>query len=807
MQDLKFAFRQLRKTPGFTAVAVLSLALGIGANTAIFSVVNTVLLRPLPFADPARLVMVWGTVPQQGIRRDTISYPDYQDWREQNRVFEDIALLRGDGGALSAPAGPMRVRAMAASSSFFPLLGVKPFLGRIWTADEDRAGNGRVMVLTHGFWQRDFWSDPQVLGKQVRVDANVYTIIGVLPRTFRPYLGCGHEWSETLKGEYWTSLAGSANIFPQRGMRAFHALGRLRPGVTPTQAQSQMDTIAARSAAEYSGNQGRGVNVAPLRAEIVKDERAFLTVLLGSVVLILLIVCANLANLLLARANAREKEMGIRAALGASAGRLIRQTFTESLALAGLGGAMGWLLACWAMGVLRPFLGAYIPRSEELALDGTVLGYTLAVSLAAGGLLGLAPMWLLLRRNLLASLQKGAGRATGMGHRAYQDVLVVAEIALTLVLLTGAGLLGRSFVSLVRTDLGMKPEQVLTFSVDLPYVEAQRRASFWRDALTRIEVLPGVKSVGATSCLPFKGDMDVGFELLDDGADLPAHMRSARLQSVSAGYFSAMGMRLVKGRLLDSRDEGTTEGRMIINETMAKRFWPDRDPIGKRLRLGLRISPKETAPCEIVGIVGDTKQSRVEADVSPEMLVPYTQLTFWEMAFTARTTVEPEGLLGAIRKTIADLDPAVPVFDVRTMEARIADTFAPRLASILLLGAFSLLALLLSALGIYGVMAYAVGIRRHEIGIRMALGAQSSDVMGLVFKRGMTLAGIGGAVGGLGAVAAGRLLRSMLYQTQPTDPVTFVIGPLLLITVALLACWLPARRAAKLDPIVALRSE
>jgi len=353
----------------------------------------------------------------------------------------------------------------------------------------------------------------------------------------------------------------------------------------------------------------------------------------------------------------------------------------------------------------------------------------------------------------------------------------------------------------------MRPERVLTFSVDLPYEEAQRRVSFWRDALTRMEVLPGVKSIGATSCLPFKGNMNVGFEMLDGGTDLPAHLREARLQSVSSGYFQTMGMTLVKGRFLDSQDERTTEGKMIVNETMAKRFWPDSDPIGKHLRLRLHIGGKETTPCEIVGIVRDTKQNSVEAEVSPEMLVPFTQLTFWGMTFTARTTVEPKSLLGAIRKTISNLDLAVPVFDVRTMEARIADTFAQRLASVLLLGAFSLLALLLAALGVYGVLAYAVSARRQEIGIRIALGAQSADVMGLVFKRGLALAGIGGAAGLLGAVAASRVLRSMLYQTQPTDPVTFVIGPLVLITAALLACWLPARRAAKVDPMAALRCE
>jgi len=797
----------LVKDPGFTAVAVLTLALGIGANTVIFSVVNTVLLCPLPYADPSRLVMVWGTIPQRETRRQNVSYPDYQDWREQNRVFEGMALLQGDDGAFSTPGGAIQLRGMAASSSFFPLLGVKPLLGRTWTADEDRAGSARVMVLAHGFWQREFGSDPQVLGREVRVDADVYTIIGVLPPTFHPYLGGGREWSESVNGEYWTSLAGAADNFHQRGMHVFLSVARLKPGVTVQQAQTEMDAIAARLAKEHTQSQGRGVNVAPLHGEIVKDVRATLAILLGSVGLILLILCANMANFLLVRASTREKEMGIRAALGASVARLIRQTLTESLVLTGLGGAVGLLSAGWVVVALRPFLSAYVPRGEELSLDGTVLGFTLVVSLAAGVLFGGAPAWSLLRSDPQGAIRKGAGRASAAGHRAYQDVLVVTEIALTLVLLTMAGLLGRSFVALVKTDLGMKPEHVLTFSVNLPYEEAQRREAFWRDALARMETLPGMESIGATSCLPFQGDMNGNFEPLDGGMDVPAHLRTARFQSVSAGYFRALGLSLVNGRFLDALDEGAATGRMVINETMARRFWPGDDPIGKHLRLRFSVGGAEPSSYEIVGIVHDTKQNSVEAQVAPEMLIPFTQMTFWQMVFTARTTAGPESLIGAIRTIVADLDPAVPVYDVRTMKGRIADTFAQRLASVVMLGVFSALALLLAALGVYGVIAHGVSARRQEIGIRVALGARRLDVMGLVFRHGLTLAGIGGGVGLLGAVAASRVLRSLLYQTQPTDPLTFAIGPLVVITVALLASWLPARRATQVDPMTVLKCE
>jgi putative ABC transport system permease protein len=803
-QDVKYALRMLVRSPGFTAVAVISLALGIGANTAIFSVVNAVLLRPLPFRDPDRLVKLWESEPKEGLQRSNVSYPNCQDWREQNHVFEDIALVGYHRGALASPAGALHLDGAAVSSNLFSLLGIKPVLGRAFVSKEDIAGSERIMILTYSLWQRHFSGDEGIVGKQVKLDADLYTVVGVMPSTFQSIGG------PLENAEFLTSLAPLSNYFHQRGACVFQAVGRLKPHVTLVQAQSEMTPIATRLAKEYPANRGREVTVVSLQADIVRDVRTALWVLLGAVGFILLIVCANLANLLLARASGREGEMAIRAALGAGATRLIRQTLSESLLLALLGGALGLVLALWGVELLRPSIAAYIPRAEDLHADWTVLGFTLVISMAAGLLFGCAPTTVVLGRSTFATLQKGAGRSRGARHRTLQDVLVTAEIAITLVLLIGAGLLGRSFVSVMRTDLGLEPKNVLTFTAWLPtqrYRTIHDRQSFWRKVIGKTETLPGVTSVGATGCLPFRDSMSVGFEMLDSRPALPDEVMTARLQMVSTKYFQTIGASLVKGRFFDAQDMDRPDGKIIINETMAKRFWRDEDPIGRHLRLQCGFGENEPASYEIVGIIRDAKQEHIEAEVMPEVSVPFTQLTFWNTTFVVKAAADPMSLIGAVRKTVTDLDPDVPVSDMRTMDAWIAAALARRRFSLLMFGTFSLLALFLAGIGVYGVMAYAVSVRYQEIGIRMALGAQKRDVLGLILKRGLLLAIIGGAAGMMGAAAVTRVLGSMLYQVPPTDPLTFGAGALILLIVALSACYLPARRAAKTDPMVALRYE
>jgi len=805
LQDVRFALRMLWKNPGFTAVATLTLALGIGANTAMFSVVNTVLLSPLPFAHPDRLVMLWETAPNSGPERGAVSYLNYQDWIQQSRGFDAFALIGYFSGALARETGALRVDGAAVSSSFFRLVGVKPALGRGFLVEEDRVGSEHVIILTHAFWLANYGGDPAIVGKQLKLDGDPFTVVGVLPADFRPIEG------PLKQARFLTSLASVSSYFPQRGSRVFEAIGRLKPDVSLAQAQAELALIGAQLAKAHAENQDHSVTVAAMQAQTVRDVRATLWVLLAAVATVLLIVCANLGNLLLIKAISREREMGIRAALGASNIRLIRQTLTESLLMAAMGAALGLALSFWILATLRPHISAFIPRAEDLAIDGAVLGYTALVSILAGLLFGSAPAILILRRNLSSVLQAGSGRTTRTGHRTLQDGLVVAQIGLTLSLLVAAGLLGRSFLSVLRTDLGLQPSNILTFTVtlpDRPYATLQHRQAFWREVIQKTRSLPGIRSVGATSSLPFNGAMAVGFDLLDSRPVSPDEMRSARFQVVSPQYFETLGMTLARGRFFDDHDLDQAAGKMVINETMARRFWGDADPLGKHLKLYMSFGEKmEPSAYEIVGITRDNKQDRIEAAAVPQMAVPFTQLSFWNLTFTAKTTSDPKGLVPAVRRLVASLDREASVSDERALEDWIGDSLAQRRFSLVMLASFSALALFLAAIGVYGVMAFAVNARRREIGIRMALGAQAFDVMALVLRKGLMLVGLGGAIGLIGALAASRWLDSMLYQTPAADPATFGGCLLALVAVGLLACWLPARRAAKVHPLESLRIE
>ncbi len=803
--DLKYAFRQLRKSPGFALTVVLVLAMGMGANTIMFSVVHTILLRPLPFHDPDRLVMVWETTPRKGILRGTVSYPNYKDWKEQGTAFERLAILIPHSGTFQGDKGSVYQKAAAVSSDFFPLLGVRPVLGRCFLAMEDSPGSEQVIVLSHDLWQRQFSSDPNIVQRQVKLNDQLYTVTGVLPATFRPFHAC-------LKDvEFYLSLSSVPYMLnDRRGSRSCHVLARLKNGIPLARAQSEMDTLAVRLAEQYPDNREQGIYITRLQDEIVKDIRLALWTLVSAVVILLLIVCANVANLLLLKISRQSKDTAVRAALGAGVGTLIRQTLSESLLLAILGGGLGLASAYWGIHVMRFSLAGYIPRIEGLSLDTSVFLFTAAISILTGLLVSTLPAFGMLKKDILPALQKGSGRSIYTGPHLLHDALVVTEMALAMVLVVGASLLGRSFVSLMEVDLGIRPKNLLTFHVPLSgqvYREEQRRKAFVRDVLVALEALPGVESAGITFCLPFEQAFSVSFQMLEGSQVRSDQKPAGRFQIISPRYFQTMGTSLIKGRFFDKQDMDQTGGRILINETMARRFWPDQDPVGKHIKPGFGYGNSGPSSYEIIGIVQDSKQARLESEVEPEMSILYTHQVHWWMAFAVRTTLPPQHLIKDVQTAVAGVDKDLPLYDIRTMEERLADTLVQQRFSLFMFGAFSLAALLLASLGVYGVMAYAVCMRRQEIGIRLALGARRSDVLGLILKKGLVLGGISLALGILGAIALAWWLGSMLYRVKPYDPFTFVVVPLFLLIVTLLACYLPAHRAAKIDPLETLRYE
>lgn len=806
-KDVQYGVRMLRRSPGFAAVAVLTLAIGIGANTTMFSVVNTVLLRPLPYPGSDRLTMIWETEPKQGNFHVPASIPNFLDWQKQGRSFEHMGLaydcpLMNIAHNQSA----CQVEGAAISSGVFSALGVQPLLGRTFTPQEDQPNSDIAMVLSHGLWQSQFAADPNVVGRQIAIEGGFLqsTVVGVLPASFRPF----HESYQDK--QCWLSLGTVKFLFSQRGNRGAVVVAKLKPNVTLEQAQSEMDGIATQMAATYGENRDRGIRLVPLLEETVKDVDTTMWVLLAGVGFLLLIVCVNVANLLLTRVSSREREIAVRAALGARAWRLIRQVFVESLLLAVLGGVLGFLLASGGNRLLCLWLGGRIPRMHDLSMDTHVLGFTMLVSLFSCLIFGLAPAVRLLRCEILPTLQRSAGRSSSSRHRVLQDVLVVTQIALALVLLVGAGLLGRSFVSLMRTDLGMKPENVLTFSLGLPvmqYQDSQTRSTFLARLDSELQTLSGVRAAGSTSLLPFTTRNSAGFSV-EQGVPTPAGVqRMARYQAVSFDYFKTIGTRLVKGRFFDEHDMQGTVGKIVINETMARRFWPDGDPIGTRLALSVRYGDNAPASYEIVGIVADVKQQTVQAEIQPEMSWLNVQHPAFGVMCAVRSDIEPANLIKSIRNVVAGLDETVTVYDVRTLQERISDTFTRERFSLSLYSLFSVVALSLASFGVYGVMAYAVSTRQQEIGIRIAPGAQRTNVLRLILKRGCLLAGIGTVIGVLGALAVSHVMGAMLYEVEPFDPMTFAMVPLLLIVVTLLACYVLARRATKIDPMEALRHE
>ena len=802
--DVRYGARMLVRSPGFTAVAVLALALGIGANTAIFSVVKAVLLNPLPYPDSDRLVWIRETNPASGILDEPASAPNFNDWRTQSQSFEALAAFSGAAMTLTGEGEPERLTGVATSANFFQVLGVAPALGRGFSPEEEAAGKNRVVVISHGLWQRHFGARPEAIGRTLTLNGNPHTVVGVAPPDFKnPVRG-------QRAPELWVPIA--FNFEPtQRRSDYLSVVGRLKPGTTIEQARADLGAVAARLAQEYPAtNTGWGVKVVPLHERVVGDVRPALWVLMGVVGFLLLIACANVANLLLARSAARRQEIAVRSALGARRGRLVRQFLTESLMLSVVGGGLGLLLAAWGVELLVALSPGNIPRLDEVGLDSRVLLFTSAVSVATGVLFGLLPALQASKTDLSESLKEGGGRGStaGRGAGRLRNSLVVSEIAITVVLLAGAGLMIRSFLSIQSVDPGFRPERILTFNFGLPsakYREDPQLTAFFEQFVARAAQLHGVERAALASALPLAGGADVlAFSIEGRPAPPPEVVQDAEFTSITPDYFDVMGIPLVRGRKFTERDREGAPEVVIVNETMARRYWPNEDPLGKRINLG---NPEQSPWRTVVGVIGDVRRGGLDKEPYPQMHAPLAQAPYNTVAFVARTSGDPLALVPAVRRELAEQDRDLPLSSVRTMEQVLADSVARRRFQMLLIASFASIGLLLAGVGIYGVISYSVAQRRHEIGVRMALGARAPDILRLVVGQGLGLALAGVGVGLLAAFALTRVLASMLYGVSTTDPVTFVGVALLLAGVALLASYIPARRATKVDPMVALRYE
>ena len=798
-QDLKYSVRVLRQKPLFTVISILTLTLGIGATTAIFSVVNGVLLRSLPYAEPERLVLINEAFEQGGKRTPNVIAPaNYLDWRTQNHSFTDMAYYTFSTTArnLTGSGEPQKLEAMYVSDNLFQLLGAPALVGRTFQASEAQLNTSSGAVLSYRFWQRQFSRDSSIVGKVLKLDGEDVAVIGVMPPSFE---------FPAPKVDLWLAHVLAPQAAGTRQAHFLHGVGRLKPGVAVEQADKELAGIAERLRAQYpESNRNVGAMVTSLQESVVGDIRRPLLVLMAAAGFVLLIGCANVANLLLAQAASRQKEMAVRTALGAGRWRIVRQLLTETIALAGTGGILGLLLAVWGVAFLISLMPDNIAQAKGARVDLRVLIFALAVSVLPGLLFGLAPALQYSKPDLNEALKEGAGSGIGPARQRLRGLLVVAEMALAIVLLAGAGLLLRSFIRINSIDPGFRTDHLLTFEVPLPaakYPDVTKRAAFFDDLARRLQATPGVESVGATTTAPLKGwGAGMSWVTEQKGA---SKVIGALPRVTDAGYFRALGVPLLRGRVFNKGDRSDTPGVVIISDTMARVAWPGEDPIGKRMKMGIETNPWLT----VVGVIGD---ARTLLTVSPYQIVYLSQAqtpSFPPQDVVLRTSVDPSSLAPAVREAVRAIDKDQPIANVRTMEQIISTANARQRFNLLLMSIFAALAFVMAAVGIYGVMAYTVAQYTREIGIRIALGAQPRHVLKLVVGQGLVLALIGVGIGVAGALGLTRLMTSLLFEVKPTDPATFVAVSLGLIAVTIFACYLPARRATKVDPIVVLRYE
>ena len=805
-QDIRYGIRMLAKSPSVSVVATIALALGIGANTAIFSVVNAVLLRPLPFPNSDALMSVFETDAVRG--NITYSYPNFFDLRDQNHVFEHVAAFHDSDFILTNRGEPVRLEGGVVTADLFSVLGTAPMLGRTFAPEEDKPNTTRVVVLSERLFAGRFNSDRSVLNQTITLNGQPFTIIGVMPRGFEFPIQ-----NEPL--DLWTTIAGDASgqspITAQRGAHFLRVIGRLKPGVSESQAQAEATAIAARLEKQYpDNNTRRGLRVESTLKALVGDIRPALLILLGAVACVLLIACANVANLLLARAMTRHKEMAVRSALGASRLRVVRQLLTESVLLSITGGLLGLGLAVWWSDLLIALGKKGIPRAMQVGLDWRVLGFTFGVSLLTGLMFGLVPALHLSKTELTESLKEGRGAGSGAKRNRVRGVLVATEVAIAVVLLVGAGLLIRSLWRLQEVNSGFQPQNVLTLEVSLPEVRysSEKQARFYHELTQRVRALPGVQSASAALPLPLSGDrLTISFGI--EGRPVaPQDAPSADLFIAEPNYFRTMGITLLNGRDFDERDQHSSTPVAIVSDAFARQYFPGENPIGKRIMPGISTwDHDDSKMSEIVGVVSDIRHRSLNAEPKPAYYVPQAQIPFSEMTIMLKTTNDPHALVTSVTREVQTLDADVPVFNIKTMDEYMSASVAQPRFNTTLLSIFAAVALVLTVIGLYGVMSYAVAQRTNEIGIRMALGAQAGNVLALIVKDGVKMVGVGLVIGLAGAFALTRLLSSLLFGVTTRDPATFLAIAVLLSVVAMLACYVPAWRATRVDPLEALRCE
>jgi putative ABC transport system permease protein len=801
-QDLRYAVRMLLKSPAFTLVAVVTIALGIGANTTIFSAINAVVLAPFSYPNQDRLVILWERNLEVGIYRGSVAPANFFDWRDQNQTFEQLAAISQNYFDLTDGDQPERFAGYAVSPSFFDMIGVKAAIGRTFRPEEDQPGRNQVVVLKHSLWKNRFGGDASLIDQTITLNNKVFTVIGVMPEDFNyPFNG----------GEMWAPITLGPKEQTDRASHYLQVLGLLKPGATVEQAAEDINSIALRAGQIYpESNRGRTVHVISMTKDAVRGANMYSPILMASVGFVLLIACANVANLLLVRATTRQKEVAIRLALGAGRVRMIRQLLTESLLLAMLGGGLGLLLSLWGIGALAKAIpenfSKFIPGWQHLGIDKTTLVFTLAVSLVTGLIFGLVPALQATKMNFNEALKEGGKGTSGSGsHNRARNVMVISEIALSLILLIGAGLMIRSFVEVLRSDFGVNPTNVLSMQVSLPaerYAPSQQRINFFDQLISRVSALPGVSRVGAVGILPMSGN-NSGRSVASAGQSVFSKEKQpiTSYNTATPGYFEAVGTELLRGRGFTEADRADTRLVALVNEAFVSRFFADQDPIGQQLKLD------GEKPLEIIGVVANIMNDDMDSKAEPNMYVPYAQNSWRSMFLVIRATDDPARLASAVRSEVSAIDKTPPVFNVKTLEQSIDERISPKRLATFLIGFFAIIALLLAAVGLYAVMSYAVTQRTHEIGIRMALGAQAGDIFKLVVGQGFMLTAIGLTLGLAGAFLMTRAMAQILYNVTASDPLTFIGVSLLLAAVALFACYIPARKATKVDPMVALRYE